>query len=318
MKLKSAVLINALKVAFTQLKTNMSSTDDAVVFTQQTKMIAEQLAKLKIKTDSIGVDNAAVFTQQLKMITAQLAKIKLQMEEGEFVIFKEFDDTVGGVDSAVFSFFKVLTDSAAIAENAVIQFNKTLSDAAAITDDDVISFGKVPTDDVGLTDPLIKTFAQQLADNILAVEDGAAFGVSKPLSESPSVTDSPVPLFGKGLSEAAAFTDEVNTRALTKALANSVNATDDVDGEASILDDQEMQFFKNTTNVATVAEIIAIVTAYSRTFSDSFGVTDGDVLNFGKRPLDTIPITDAGSLRSQGYCDFTYFEGDYVGASRTF
>ena len=87
MKLKSAVLINALKVAFTQLKTNMSSTDDAVVFTQQTKMIAEQLAKLKIKTDSIGVDNAAVFTQQLKMVTAQLAKIKLQMEEGEFVIF---------------------------------------------------------------------------------------------------------------------------------------------------------------------------------------------------------------------------------------
>ena len=89
MKLKSAVLINALKVAFTQLKTNMSSTDDAVVFTQQTKIIAEQLAKLKIKTDSIGVDNAAVFTQQLKMITAQLAKIKLQMEEGEFVLFKE-------------------------------------------------------------------------------------------------------------------------------------------------------------------------------------------------------------------------------------
>ena len=79
-----------------------------------------------------------------------------------------------------------------------------------------------------------------------------------------------------------------------------------------------MQFIKNTTNVATVAEIIAIITAYSRTFSDSSGVTDGDVLSFGKRPSNTIPITDAGSLRSQGYCDFTYFEGDYVGASRTF
>ena len=44
----------------------------------------------------------------------------------------------------------------------------------------------------------------------------------------------------------------------------------------------------------------------------------GKVPNFGKRPLDTIPITDAGSLRSQGYCDFTYFQEDYVGASRTF
>ncbi len=318
MKLKSAVLINALKVAFTQLKTNMSSTDDAVVFTQQTKMIAEQLAKLKIKTDSIGVDNAAVFTQQLKMITAQLAKIKLQMEEGEFVIFKEFDDTVGGVDSAVFSFFKVLTDSAAIAENAVIQFNKTLSDAAAITDDDVISFDKTSADNVGITDPLVKSFAQQLADNILAAEDAASLGIGKPLSESPSITDSPIPLFGKGLSETPTFSDVITARALTKALANNVDATDDVDGEASILDDQEMQFIKNTTNVATVAEVIAIITAYSRTFSDSSGVTDGDVLSFGKRPSNTIPITDAGSLRSQGYCDFTYFEGDYVGASRTF
>ena len=79
-----------------------------------------------------------------------------------------------------------------------------------------------------------------------------------------------------------------------------------------------MQFIKNTTNVATVAEIIAIVTAYSRTFSDSFGVTDGDVLNFWKTTIRYDPDNRRGVFKSQGYCDFTYFEGDYVGASRTF
>jgi len=35
-------------------------------------------------------------------------------------------------------------------------------------------------------------------------------------------------------------------------------------------------------------------------------------------PDDEASLTDAGSYRSQNYCDFAYFAEDYVGASGTF
>ena len=280
MKLKSAVFLNALNAAFTHLKT--------------------------------------------KMTPAQLAKLKLKAEQGNFLLFSELASTVaaadgvGSIDGALLHFFKTLTDSTALAEDAVLAFNKGLSETIDITDPHVMAFVKPLNDASVVTEVISKSIPKSFADSFSVAEDAASFGLGKIFSETPSMTDVLRPSAGKGLSETPAFTDAITARALTKALANSVDATDDVDGEASILDDQEMQFVKNTTNVATISEVIAIATTFNRTFADSFGVTDGDVLDFGKRPSNTASMTDAGSLRSQGYCDFTYFQEDYVGASRTF
>lgn len=280
MKLKSAVFLNALSTAFTHLKT--------------------------------------------KMTPAQLAKLKLTVEQGNFLLFSELASTVaaadgvGSVDGALLHFFKTLTDSTALAEEAVLAFNKGLSETIGVAEENIISYGKPLGDATAITDVLVKNFPRSFADSFSVAEDAASLGLGKIFSETPSMTDVLRPSVGKGLSETPALTDAITARALTKALANSVDATDDVDGEASILDDQEMQFVKNTTNVAALTDVILIATTFNRAFSDSFGVTDGDVLNFGKRPSDTTSMTDAGSLRSQGYCDFTYFQEAYVGASRTF
>ena len=280
MKLKSAVFLNALNAAFTQLKT--------------------------------------------KMTPVQIAKMKMKAEQGMFAIFSEFGnavnaaDGVGGADGALLHFFKTLTDSTALAEDAVLAFNKELSETIGVAEANIMSYGKPLGDAAAVAESISKAFPKSFADSFSVAEDAAILGVSKPFSETPGVTDVLRPSTSKGLSETPALTDAITARALTKALANSVDATDDVDGEASILDDQEMQFVKITTNVATVSEVIAIATTFNRAFGDSFGVTDGDVLDFGKRPSNTASMTDAGSLRSQGYCDFTYFQEDYVGASRTF
>lgn len=280
MKLKSAVFLNALNAAFTQLKT--------------------------------------------KMTPVQIAKMKMKAEQGMFAIFSEFGnavnaaDGVGGADGALLHFFKTLTDSTALAEDAVLAFNKGLSETIGVAEANIMSYGKPLGDAAAVAESISKALPKSFADSFSVAEDAAILGVSKPFSETPGITDVLRPSAGKGLSETPALTDAITARALTKALANSVDATDDVDGEASILDDQEMQFVKNTTNVATVSEVIAIATTFNRAFADSFGVTDGDVLDFGKRPSNTASMTDAGSLRSQGYCDFTYFQEAYVGASRTF
>jgi len=280
MKIKSAVFLSALNVAFTHLKT--------------------------------------------KMTPAQIAKMKLTVEQGNFLLMSEFgngvnavDDGVGGADGALLHFFKTLTDSAALAEDAVLAFNKAVSETIGVAETNIISYGKPLGDAAAITDVLVKGFPRSFTDSA-AVSDVLSKGFPRSFTEAPSLTDTSLLGVGKNFNETPALTDAINSRAITKALANSVNVTDDVDGEASILDDQEMQFVKNTTNVATVTEAILIATTFNRAFADSFGVTDGDVLNFGKRPSDTTSMTDAGSLRSQGYCDFTYFQEAYVGASRTF
>ena len=280
MKIKSAVFLNALNAAFTQLKT--------------------------------------------KMTTAQIARLKMKAEQGNFLLFSELASTVaaadgvGSVDGALLHFFKTLTDSTALAEDAVLAFNKGLSETIGVAEANIMSYGKPLADSAVVAELISKAVPKSFADSFSIAEDAASLELGKIFSESPSVTDVLRPSTSKGLSETPALTDAITARALTKALANSVDATDDVDGEASILDDQEMQFVKITTNVATVSEVIAIATTFNRAFADSFGVTDGDVLDFGKRPSNTASMTDAGSLRSQGYCDFTYFQEDYVGASRTF
>jgi hypothetical protein len=52
--------------------------------------------------------------------------------------------------------------------------------------------------------------------------------------------------------------------------------------------------------------------------SDTSATTDVAFRAPTKVLTELVPSTDAGSLRSQGYADFTYFAEDYVGASRTF
>ena len=236
MKLKSAVFLNAFTLALTHLKT--------------------------------------------KMTVAQLAKLELKVEQGMFALFTELGsgvnaaDNVGGVDAAVLHFFKTLTDSSALAEDAVLAFNKAVSETIGVAEENIISYGKPLGDATAITDVLVKNFPRSFADSFSVAEDAASLGLGKIFSETPAITDVLRPSAGKGLSETPAFTDAITARALTKALANSVDATDDVDGEASILDDQEMQFVKNTTNVATITEVIAIATTFNRAFADSFGVTD--------------------------------------------
>ena len=67
-------------------------------------------------------------------------------------------------------------------------------------------------------------------------------------------------------------------------------------------------------------QVYALVFAATRAFTDTAGVSEALALTLGRNPSlsDTTSIADAGSLISQGYCDFSYFADDYVGTSRTF
>ena len=87
-------------------------------------------------------------------------------------------------------------------------------------------------------------------------------------------------------------------RTFGKFLTSTATATDDLDGEATTEDDQEIQFFKVLNHTTSAADTKTLTVSLAK--------------------ADTTNASDAGSLRSQNYCDFTYFAEDYVGQSRTF
>ena len=55
-----------------------------------------------------------------------------------------------------------------------------------------------------------------------------------------------------------------------------------------------------------------------REVSDSVGTTDTARLSIGKLLTDTMSVAESGTIRMQNYCDFSYFDEDYVGTSTTF
>tara|TARA_E500000081_G_scaffold134025_1_gene146122 strand:- start:164 stop:820 length:657 start_codon:yes stop_codon:yes gene_type:complete len=185
------------------------------------------------------------------------------LSQGQFMEFLYLLDSPQTTDAQVLAFFKTLTDSSTAAENATLAFTKALADTPATTDETL-------------------------------------FAVAKALSDAPRATDLMARSFSRpGVTDAATVSDTASNHLNSHAF-DTVTATDDVDGAASIQDDQEVQFFKTRTDVASVTDVFVRFLTIIRALSD------------------TASVTDTGLLRSQGYTtDFSYFLEDYVGVSRT-
>ena len=165
-------------------------------------------------------------------------------------------------------------------------------------------------------DQATKALTKPLSDSS-SVSDSELKGLTKPFSDGASVGDTPSIEPGKVLSDSSAFTDDETlafgknpndpialTEAQAKAFSKTINetffATDDLDGQASTDDEQNMTFVKVRSDSASMTDLISIL------------------LNSVRILADSSAVTDVGSLRSQGYVAFDYFSEDYVGESRTF
>ena len=350
MKLASAVAIAALEVALKKLRITATAEQLPILMAIE---VGHFLTEIDIEgavyvQDGVGAADGALFH-----------------------FFKTLTDDTAAIDDAIFAFNKVLAENPSVSEAQVFDFYKSLANSAVATDAYVPNFGKTATETPVAVDIYTYALSKALTDSAVATESDFK-AVAKFFTENPGLTDTNILSFFKNLSETPNVTDTV-VRDFPKFLSDTVTATDDLDAAASILDDQEMQFIKNTTNIATVADSFARVVAFLRSFSENPGLTDTDTLeigkvlsenpafsdtnyfNFGKLleetpgisevfslqvtlspfsdtpgitdSADIVPnkvfteapsLTDAGSLRSQGYCDFTFFAEDYVGASRTF
>jgi hypothetical protein len=268
---------------------------------------------------------------------------------------KASDDVVASLDLLQKNFGTAFDDATSLSEAHSIATSKPISELIASAGDQAFLFAKkVSTEAIGVIDDDVIAFAKALSDHGF-------------ISEAIDTLT-----MGKVLTEAPAASDAINSKVSTKQLSDTVSFTDDVDGSASILDDQEMQFQKIRTDVAAAIDVFERQVDFDRAFADASGVVDNDLLAIGKtlseapsaseilnmvtgKQLYDIPVatetlakslvrqltdsalfgdatvvspnkvvldltssTDAGTLRSQGYSDFTYFKEDFVGASTTF
>jgi hypothetical protein len=142
--------------------------------------------------------------------------------------------------------------------------------------------------------------------------DGKALNTSKPLADTATMGDTVItvlifirdfadtatPTDAKTLLISPAYSDTFTTsetvaRSISKALSDSFALNDLSDAAGP-----EWSFSDYTNNVVSTS--------------------DSSVVSNDKGLSDSLSSSDSGTLRSQGYCDFTYFAEDYVGESRTF
>ena len=203
----------------------------------------------------------AIIAFKKAIATIAFKKAIADIKFGNFLIFRFFFEALGLSDSESKAIGKSLGDTSSAADLAVTGLGKSQSDQAGTADSSIVGFASVQSD------------SSQTSDQIDTLNLSKVFKDSSVFSEVQNMN------FHKFIEEATGVTDDLN-------------------GEATTDDDQEMTFVKVRSNLATMTDTINIVK--------------------GKLFSDVSALTDSGSLRNQGYVEFSYFESDYVGDSRTF
>ena len=225
--------------------------------------------------------------------------------------------------------YRRFRDAFVVSEALANHLNKARSDTAEAAESYSVGVGKSSNDSPA---------AEDLFDRVVSYVRGFldAAGASEAYASG----------FGKLSTDEASIGDSDPVRLFGKNVLDAVGATDDLDGAASILDDQEMFFFKATNNVATASELFDRTVVFSREFSDSYTAgdlyaghlfkpqTDGseafDVffkqVTFSRSPTDTAETSESlskdmyvriGDDTEQDYVQVGYFFEDYVEGDST-
>lgn len=263
---------------------------------------------MKLKSATFVAQTKAVFTQLSSAASVTtLNRILASAQEGNFILFASLFDTfyikdgAGASDGAVFDFFKTLTDDTAVADEATNSFMKSLAHTATFGDQiDFFAFGKFFQNTSAVTEAYTAHIQKPFSDGFSVAEDAASLHPNKVLFEAPAAVDAintfgfglgkfDTPItsdahettFGKLLQDTSSFEDG-NTVSSEKLLADSVFATDDIDGEASILDDQEMQFVKQHTDIVGMSDFIQLGVVFTRDFVNNSALVDSISFSIAK------------------------------------
>jgi hypothetical protein len=272
-----------------------------------------------VKVNAVALAIRAAAERLGTLAAVSVPAIQLTYEIGQWLIRYRIkdpvgvDDGVGTLSEMFLSFFKTKTDIAEVAEDLSWGLYKALQDEAGLTDKQIMSLFRKLVDTVSLMDAKAVALHKPLADQVMNAEDhvyvfskkakddpvGAvdtidAFAFAKTLVDMSGVSEEYFSDLHKPTSDAF-DANEAYRSTLTKALVDSLYVTDDLDGAASILDDQEMQFTKQMTDIAGVSDVIYIIIEVLRDFLEAAFVHDSTNKEIAKPFFNTAGVGDLGA-----------------------
>ena len=185
-----------------------------------------------------------------------------------------------------------MVDGSLFAERLVSDITKPLTEGTSTTDVHALLTIKPLTDVVNSVEDHAFILTRKLRESFTAMTDEAAMHTGKALSHTSELSDTEYLNVGKVLEEASTLSDD-QYHVVYKALTDALTATDDWDGEASILDDQEMIFHKQRKEITTVDDEIFIHVKFFRQFLDTAQTTDIAALATNKLLQDTGLISES-------------------------
>ena len=319
MKLKSAVKIAAIKAVYTQLRVTTQSSISVTAGFFQTQRISANIQIINRILADAQQGNFVYFAKYFD--TYYIRDGARPSDELTFNFQKFFNSTdVATLTEAHFTDFgKLLGEVVSIVdlEQVLKDFARPVFDPLQVSDISVKGISKTPSvEEVPVSDTLGPfLFGKNTFDNVGAIEtlrrdmakvvgddtdqeyvaDGYFFEdyiIGSP-TEILATFDLFASTLAKSFSDSSSASDAFERQVdFSRAFNDSVFFTDDVDGAASILDDQEMQFFKFTNDAAFIGEEIDIVTEFNRDFADSAASTDSAARFTSKVLTNTFGVTD--------------------------
>mgnify|MGYP003115272650 CR=1 FL=1 len=337
----------------------------------------------------------AEVTGQSLSAVYQGISLKAEYAIGIFLRFFFASDEADVSEQHTLGVNKNLSESPTVADNDTLTVAKNIADPVALTDVDILAALKALSEAPSVSEAHVTSLTKSLLD-IGDIEEDATLSAVKPFTDVSAITDNDTLDVTKDVGgdtdqdycDASYFLEDYTAGerldrmflvdepefTYVKNLSDQAFVTDDLDGQASTEDDQEISFVKTRTEIASITDVFDRDVAYIRNFSetpaandspakvvtrpaadsgtatdtfaknvvylrkptDSFDTSDSDTIDFGAVKSEDGLLSDSevklggkfitespsavssGTLRSQGYCDFTYFAEDYVGASRTF
>lgn len=196
-------------------------------------------------------------------------------------------DVIPLSDLYIVSFSKNISETPVVSEQIDnFDFGKSVSEISQISDlfGRFVSFKRDFSDAFSVTQLQTMEMGKNLSDTG-AFTEVQIHDMGKNLTESPAITDSVLKetVFNRSHGDAFDSTD-VFERVVSynRDFTETIYATDDLDGEASLQDDQEMQFTKTRTELSFVSESLDRSVSYNRDFADAYDATDDTVLGVGK------------------------------------
>lgn len=281
------------------------------------KSIAELVASVgdqtflfakKVQSDDVSFDEAVTVDTGLGK-----SETPIVLDEPALSVGKPLSDAYSVAELHALAVAKSFADDAAGAEDLTLLYTKKAAEEV-IASVDLIqkTFGTSFSEITSLEDAHAVATSKPFVELLAGIADQTSLAVSKPLTETVGSTDADVIAFakalaehgyvseaidtltfGKTLTEAPAASDVINTLGIAKLLTDSVYFTDDVDGNASILDDQEMQFRKNVSHVAAVTDVFTKSIGFTRAFTDASSADDAHQFGFAKALQDALGAIDS-------------------------